>query len=264
MAELVWDKLGERIYETGLDKGVLYLSDGTAIPWNGLTSVIEKFDRESSSVYYDGMKINQIVSLGSFSASMKAITYPDEFVEIEGLDEFKTGVFYGDQKPKTFGLCYRTLIGNELEGDSSGYKLHIIYNLMATPTDKTYASITSDPSIVEFEWDISAIPEEVSGFCPTAHIVVDSTKVEPLLLEELEAILYGSSTVDALLIPMSELVLFISNWYRMDIVDNGDGTWSAIVNDESLITVDELERSFTISSDTIVMLDADTFEISDL
>ncbi len=109
---MVWDRVGDRVYETGLDKGVLYLPDGSAVPWNGLTAIIEQFNKESSSVYYDGMKISDLVVLGEFAASMKAVTYPDEFVELEGLGSPRGGLFFGDQRPQTFGLCYRTQIGN--------------------------------------------------------------------------------------------------------------------------------------------------------
>lgn len=263
MPVLVWDKVGDRLYETGLDRGVLYLPDGSAVPWNGLTSIIEKFDKETSPVYYDGMKITDLVVLGDFAATMRAVTYPDEFVEIEGLGEARRGLFYGDQRPQSFGLCYRTQIGNDLEGDLSGYKVHILYNLIAIPSEKTYASITSDPSLVEFEWSITAVPQEVPGFRPTAHLVFDSRKLDPWLLEDLEAKLYGSSSAVAALIPMPELVSFISEWYRVKIVDNGDGTWTAISARDGFIDINEIERFFTIVNINAVYLNETTFVISD-
>jgi hypothetical protein len=263
MPVLVWDKVGDRVYETGLDRGVLYLPDGSAVPWNGLTSIIEQFSSESSPVYYDGMKVNELVVLGDFAASMKAVTYPDEFVELEGLAPVRRGIFYADQRPQTFGLCYRTQIGNDLEGEAAGYKIHIIYNVTAIPSEKSYASLTDDPSLVEFEWNITAVPEEVPGFRPTAHIVIDSRTTDPWLLEELEAVLYGNTAADAALIPMLDLVTFIGNWYRVQIVDHGDGTWSAISAREGYIDVNEIEQLFILSNVNAVYLDEDTYQISD-
>lgn len=262
MPEIVWDKIGDRTYETGLDRGVLYLPDGSAVPWNGLTSIIESFDKESSPVYYDGMKINDLIVLGDFEASMKAVTYPDEFVELEGLSPAKEGLFYSDQMPKAFGLCYRTQIGNDLEGDVSGYKIHVLYNVTAIPNQKTYASVSSEPSLVEFEWNITAVPEEIPGFRPTAHIIIDTRDVDPWLLEEIEAILYGSTLADASLIPMSELVSYIENWYRVRIVDNGDGTWTATAERDGFISFG-VDGFFEITAVNAVYLDEDTYQISD-
>lgn len=258
---IVWDKVEDRTYETGLDRGVLYLPDGSAVAWNGLTSIIESFDKESSPVYFDGMKISDLVVLGDFEATMTAVTYPEEFVELEGLAPVKQGLFYADQKPQTFGLCYRTKIGNSLEGDEVGYKIHIIYNLTAIPNDKTYASTGSDPSLVPFEWKITAVPEELPGFRPTAHIVIDSRDIDPWLLEDLEMMLYGTSTVESVLIPMPDLVEFINEWYRVQIVDNGDGTWIANSLREGLIFVN-LSGYFEIVGVNAVYLDDDTYMIS--
>lgn len=262
MATLAWDKVGSRVYETGLDRGVLYLPDGSAIPWNGLTSIIESFDKEVSPVYYDGMKINDLIVLGDFAATMKAVTYPEEFVELESLATSRRGIFFDDQPPQMFGLCYRTKIGNDLEGDEAGYKIHLIYNVIAVPNEKTYATTSVDPSLVEFEWNISAVPEEVPGFRPTAHIVIDSRSVDPWLLEDLEQMLYGSSHADAALIPMPDLVNYINTWYRLKIIDNGDGTWTAISKRDSQIVIG-FEDMVTIFEANAVYLDEDTYEISD-
>lgn len=259
---IVWDKVEDRTYETGLDRGVLYLPDGSAVPWNGLTSVIESFDKESSPVYYDGMKISDFLVLGDFSAKMTAVTYPDEFVELEGLAPVKQGLFYADQRPQTFGLCYRNKIGSSLEGDEAGYKIHIIYNVTAIPSDKTYASSGADPSLVPFEWNLTAVPEEVPGFRPTAHIVIDSRDIDPWLLEDLETMLYGASLAEAVLLPMPELATYISEWYRVKIVDNGDGTWTATSVRDGLINIG-LDGYFEIVGVNAVYLDEDTFVISD-
>lgn len=264
MPQLEWNTVGDRVYESGLDKGVLYLPDGSAVPWNGLTAVIERFNREVSPVYYDGMKISEHVIIGEFAATMKALTYPDEFVEIEGLGVKRPGVFYGDQSPKTFGLCYRTQIGEEIEGDEVGYKIHIIYNLIAVPKEKSYGTVNASPSIMEFEWDITAIPEEVDGFHPTAHIVLDSRKIDPWLLEDLEAQLYGNMTNNAVLIAMPELVSMINNWYRVKITDHGDGTWSATSMRDGFISFTDSESTlFQIVQINAVYVDENTYIISD-
>lgn len=262
MPQLVWDKVGSRVYESGLDKGVLYLPDGTAVPWNGLTSIIEQFDKESSPVYYEGMKINDLVVLGDFSASMKAVTYPDEFLELEGLASDRRGMFYADQAPQMFGLCYRTMIGNDLQGEGVGYKLHILYNVTALPSEKTYATISAEPSLVEFEWNITAVPEEVPGFRPTAHIVIDSRNFDPWLIAELEDMLYGTSLSDASLIPMPELISYINAWYRVKIIDHGDGTWTAVSERDGFIKFG-IEDYFEIIGVNAVYLDDVTFVLSD-
>ncbi len=263
MPGLVWDKIGDRSYETGLDRGVLYLPDGSAVPWNGLTSIIEKFDKTTLPVYYEGMKVSELIELGDFSATMKAVTYPVEFVEIEGLASARRGLFYGDQRPQAFGLCYRTQIGNDLEGDVVGYKIHILYNLTAIPSDKTYASMSADPALVEFEWNITAVPEEVPGMRPTAHIVIESHKIDPWLLEELETMLYGDTGAYAVLLPMPELVAYIGGWYRVKIIDHGDGTWSAISQREGLIELNVTEQLFTLMGVNALYLNDTTYLLSD-
>lgn len=264
MAQLVWDRVGERTFESGLDRGVLYLPDGSAVPWNGLTDIIEKFDKDSSPVYYDGMKINELVTLGSFSATLRAITYPDEFTEFEGSAPLRRGVLFNDQPPQLFCLCYRTKVGDDVKGQDANYKLHIIYNLIAVPTDKSYSSISDDPSLVEFEWDISAIPEEVPGFAPTAHITLDSRNFDPFLLEDIEHILYGSVKGPAMLLSMQDFVTFINEWYRVKIIDNGDGTWTAVSDRPGFIQfMTAAEDFFQIVNVNAVYLDDDTYEISD-
>lgn len=261
MVKITWDNVEDRTYESGLDRGVLYLPDGSGVPWNGLTSVVETYTKESSPVYYEGMKINELVTFGDFEAKMTAVTYPDEFTDIEGFASPKKGVFYGEQPSKFFCLCYRTSIGNSLEGDV-GYKLHIIYNILAIPSDKTYATVSDDPSLVEFEWSLVAVPEEVPGFSPTAHIVLDSREIDPWLIDDLETMLYGSSSSDAALIPMSELVSYISEWYRVKITDNGDGTWTATTQRDGFISFG-LYDYFSITGVNAIYLDDVTFEISD-
>jgi len=262
MTNLVWDKLEDRKYQNGLDRGVLYLPDGTGVPWNGLTSVIENFDRETSPVYFDGMKINDLVVLGSFSATMKAITYPEEFVELEGLAPAKPGLFYSDQMPQAFGLCYRTVV-NDTDGNVVSYRIHIVYNVTAIPNERTYETLKAEVSLSEFEWNIVAVPEETPGFRPTAHLIIETDKIDPWLLEDIEKILYGSSYAIARLLPMPELVEYISSWFRVQIIDNGDGTWTAIDRRDAFIHFGPEDGYFEITGANAVYIDENTYIISD-
>lgn len=264
MPKLVWDKIEDRVYESGLDQGVLYLPNGSAVAWSGLTSVVEHSSSEVTPVYFDGRKINDLVVPGDFSATMKAITYPDEFSEFEGIGELRNGVFVGDQKPKPFDLGYRTRVGNAAEGDSANFKLNLIYNVTAIPSDKSYATLGQDPSLVEFEWNLTAIPEEIPGFLPTAHLVFDSRELDPWLLEELEAMFYGTTAAIPSLLPMLDLVDYVSTWYRVKITDNGDGTWTATTQRDGFITIlNAVEGTFKIEHVNAVYVDEDEFIISD-
>lgn len=269
MAPLVWDQVGSRTFENGLDRGVLYLPDGSAVPWNGLTAVIEKFDKKTNPIYFDGMKVNDLPELGDFSATMKAVTYPDEFVDLEGVAPLRQGVYAGDQKPKTFGLCYRTLIGDDLEGPDAGYRINILYNVTAIPMERTYASISQDPTLIEFEWALTAVPQEIEGMRPTAHIMIDSRDVDPWLLEDLEAILYGNGFDDATLLPMDDLIAFLNDWLRVSVIDNGDGTWTATSVRDGFIFI-SLTGSFRIEDVNAIYLSdviwqmQDTRDITDI
>jgi len=206
-------------------------------------------------------KINEFVSLGEFTASMKALTYPDEFVVLEGAATLKHGMYVNNQKPQRFGLCYRTRIGNDQKQDA-GYKIHLIYNVLAIPSDKAYATMSGDISPVEFEWTLSTIPEEVPGLRPTAHITINSLEMDPWLLQEIESILYGDSVSDASLISMEDLISYVTEWYRVRIIDNGDGTWTAVAERNGYITI-QADQYFDIVNINARYLDEVTFLISD-
>ena len=260
MATLVWDQVGDRIYENGLDRGVLYLSDGSGIVWNGLVKVSEAFDVASTPIYFDGAKVNDVVTLGDYAATLTALTYPDEFLEYEGIVEFRAGAYLGNQPLKTFGLSYRTQINSDTE--AGGYKLHILYNLTAIPSDQTYETMTDSSEAMEFEWTITAVPEERVGRRPTAHVILDSRKIEPDLLAEIEGVLYGNADSDATLLTFSNLLDFIE--FTVVIIDHGDGTWTAISQREGFITDDGTgDGEFTIDNVNATYSDADTFDISD-
>lgn len=200
MARLEWDKTGERFYETGTDRGVLYPTAdgggyGTGVPWNGLTAVTESpSGAEATALYADNTKYLSLMSVEEFGATLEAYTYPDEFAECDGSASIATGVVIGQQERKSFGLSYRTKVGNDIEGDDLGYKIHIIYGVKASPSEKSYATINDSPEAVTFSWELTTTPVNVAGFKPTASITIDSTKANPTDLVSLEKILYGDES----------------------------------------------------------------------
>ena len=243
MAVLVWDKTGAKKFETGLDRAVLYLSDGSAVPWNGLLSVVEHNDKDMTPIYYDGKKVGDQVSLGDYSATMTALTYPDEFIELEGSGKLRSGLYLGDQPSQTFSLCYRTRIGNDVDGDTSGYKIHILYNVTAVPSDKSYSTLSDSPGPVQFEWTINAVPEEVSGFRPTAHIVINSHDIAPALLTYFETILYGSAGQNAALLPMSTIISYIT----------ASSVWGAtLTTNPKYMTIDSNGNIYTLNNNNTI------------
>lgn len=212
MTALVWDAAGTRTWEAGCDRGVLYLSDGSGVPWNGLTSVDEKpVGFTTQPLYFEGIKYNEIVKIGDWSATLKAYTYPDEFLEYEGILEIKNGLYAGGQDTQLFGLCYRTGIGNDLTQEA-GYKIHMLSNLTAVPSNPSYRSHSPKVNINEFEWTLTAIPQQIDGLRPTAELIFDTTKSSPEFTAEIEAILYGDDVTAARLPRLEELVNFADGW----------------------------------------------------
>ena len=195
--KLVWDKTGEHYYETGVKNGVLYpmSASGTypkGVAWNGLTAITESpSGAEATALYADDIKYLNLMSNEEFGATVEAYTYPDEFAECDGSASLTEGVYIGQQARKTFGLCYRTTLGNDSKGNDYGYKLHIIYGAMASPSEKAYSTINDSPDAITFSWELSTTPVAVANFKPTASLTIDSTKVEAQKLAALEEILYG-------------------------------------------------------------------------
>lgn len=215
MAELIWDQIGERIYETGVDRGVLYIPDATGayvdgVAWNGLTSVSEApSGAEPNAQYADNIKYLNLYSAEEFSATIEAFTYPDEFAQFDGLSVPTPGVNIGQQTRRGFGLCYRTLVGNDLEANDYGYKLHLIYGCQASPSEKAFNTVNDSPEPIAFSWEISTTPVAVPDLKPTSVITVDSTQVEAADLTALEAILYGDEVEDPRLpLPGEIITLF--------------------------------------------------------
>lgn len=211
MAKLTWDATGERIYETGVRNGVLYPMDKGVYPkgvvWNGLITVTESpSGAESTPLYADDIKYLNLISAEEFGATVEAYTYPDEFAACDGTATLAEGVVIGQQPRKTFGMSYRTVIGNDVENENYGYKLHLIYGAVASPSEKAYATINDSPEAITFSWELTTTPVAVTGHKPTASLTIDSTKVDPAKLTALEGILYGSEDTEARL-PLPDEIL---------------------------------------------------------
>lgn len=261
MTTLQWHQSGDKVYEAGLDRGVLYVDGMDGVAWNGLVSVEENNNNEIEPVYWDGIKFNDLVTLGDFSGRITAYTYPEEFELCEGVEEDQLGVFVSDQPLSRFGLSYRTLIGEGNAGSTTGYKIHCLYNLTAKPSTRARNTLSLDSTPINFQWDITAIPEYLEGHRPTAHLMIDSRKVDPYLLSDIEDILYGNETRGATLPSMRALTSFIRKWDRLIIQDNGDGTWTAIAQDDGII-LQITDDEYQITADNVTYLDADTYTIS--
>lgn len=215
MAKITWDNTGEKIYETGVDHGVLYPQVSGAYPkgvaWNGLINVSENpSGAEPSPIYADNIKYVNLMSAEEFGATVEAYIYPDEFAECDGSKSLSEGVYIGQQNRTPFGMCYRTKIGNDVEGDAYGYKLHLIYGALASPTEKAYATVNDSPEAITFSWELSTTPVNVKGGKPTALLTIDSTKANAEKLAALEAILYGSETEEARLPLPDEIATLFS------------------------------------------------------
>lgn len=196
MSKIVWDKTGERFYETGVKQGVLYIPTAgvysKGVAWNGLTAVTESpSGAEATPLYADDIKYLNLLSAEEFGCTIEAYTYPDEFAACDGSAELAKGVSIGQQARTTFGLSYKTTVGNDVDGNDHGYKLHLIYGCLAAPSEKAYATINDSPEAITFSWEVTTTPVSVSGFKPTACITIDSTKVDSVKLTALEEILYG-------------------------------------------------------------------------
>lgn len=203
MARLVWDQTGERLYETGVKMGVLYpISEAgkydKGVAWNGLTAVSESpSGAEPTALYADDIKYLNLMSNEEFGGSIEAYTYPEEFEQCDGSASIAKGVKIGQQSRKTFGLCYRTTLGNDVDSNDYGYKLHLIYGALASPSEKAYNTINDSPEAITFSWEFSTTPVNVEGHKPTACITIDSTQCDPDKLQALEDVLYGKDDIEA-------------------------------------------------------------------
>jgi hypothetical protein len=216
--KLEWDKVGERTFETGVNKGVLYPSDGAGgyaegVVWNGLIGVSENpSGAEQTPLYADNIKYLSLTSAEEFGATIEAYTYPDEFGKCDGSAEIAAGIQIGQQKHEMFGLAYTTAIGDDIEGDTAGYKIHIIYGAQAKPSARAYKTINDSPEAITFSWEVTTTPVNVTGFKPTASLIIDSTKVAEADMAALEKALYGGSEVGEtpMLLTPDEIVALIT------------------------------------------------------
>ena len=211
MSRSKWDETTKRLYETGIDRGVLYPRDPTTgaykdgVAWNGLTAANEApSGAEPTALYADNIKYLNLLSAEEFALTLEAYTYPDEFAACNGEAELTPGVTLGQQKRIGFGLCYRTRVGNDVDGSDHGYKIHIVYGCQASPSARDYATINDSPEALTLSWEISTTPIEVEGFKPTAYVVIDSTKFEPEKMKKLEDKLYGTDTDGKPTLPMPD------------------------------------------------------------
>ena len=213
MAILKWDQTSERLYETGVKKGVLYVYDsekneyGTGVAWNGLTAVTESpSGAEATPLYADDIKYLNLMSTEEFGGTIEAYTYPEQFAACNGEASLAAGVTIGAQPRKTFGFSYVTTVGNDTEGNDHGYKIHLVYGALASVSERAYASINDSPEAITFSWEFTTTPVEVEGHKPTAIVTIDSTKVDATKLKALEAKLYGSESEEPTLVMPSEII----------------------------------------------------------
>lgn len=215
MARLVWDNAGERLFETGVKNGVLYVQDedGTymdGVVWNGLTAVTESpSGAEETPLYADDIKYVVFYSNEEFGATIEAYTYPEEFEQCDGSADLGAGVKVGQQARRSFGLVYKTSVGNDIQGQDFGYKIHIIYGAKAAPSEKAYATVNDSPEAITFSWEVSTVPVPVDGFKPTSTVVIDSTKCDPEILQVIEDKLFGNDDDNAQLLLPNEIQVLL-------------------------------------------------------
>jgi hypothetical protein len=231
MTAIIWDDVTTRFFETGIDRGVLYLQEAGAypegVPWNGLTAVEESTSRSSESLYFNGSKYLDIPIFDDFAGTLKAITYPDELLECEGTLSIRNGFYADNQNQKRFGLSYRTLIGNDSDGIDHGYKIHILFNLSAFPSSVSYSTMGENVEPQEFSWTINSNAILIPNMRPTSHLIIDSRKVSPAGLANLEILLYGADGIVPHLPSITQIIEALSTEFVLIYV-NGDGTWTAV------------------------------------
>lgn len=225
-----WDKIGSRFFETGVDRGVFYPAVGPGVPWNGLISIQEDEDAVSQTVLYlDGVRYTTVVELSSFLAVLSAITFPEEFEPYDGTEGFLKG-----QTRKTFSLSYRTLIGSDLQESGSAYKIHLVYNALADPSDRNNQSLNVNLEITPFEWILTTTPITIPDFRASAHLIVDSRTTNPEVLETLEGWLYGTSVTTPRMPSINEVLNLFDQYAIFQVVDNGNGTATITGPDEAV------------------------------
>ena len=217
MAKLIWDKVGERFYETGVSNCALYVYNDTAqdfgagVAWNGITSITETpSGAEANPIYADNIKYLSLLSAEEFGASIEAYTYPEEFEECDGSAAITPGVMVGQQARKKFCIAYKTIKGNDIQNDAYGYKLHLIYNCNAAPSERAYSTINDSPEAIAFSWEISTTPVAVTGHKPTSILTIDSAKVDAVKLASVEEALFGGDSTEAKILMPDEVLAMLA------------------------------------------------------
>lgn len=262
MTRLTWADPGTRLYETGLDRGVLYVDGIDAVPWSGLISVEENpVGGEARGYYQDGQMYLQFATPEGFQAQITAFYSPAEFDLCDGVAPIATGFYATQQARRQFGLSYRSKLGNDLEGSDHAYKIHLIYNALATPAPRTHNTMNDSPEAETLSWNITTKPIDMPyGLKPSAHLIIDTTKTYPGMVEAIEDILYGANASNARLPGPEEVAEIIGAYDDFVLVDNGDGTFT-VTGRDSLVYMND-ETSFTIISDEARMVDANTYTLT--
>lgn len=264
MTQLQWNSVGRRRYEIGIDRGVLYIPrEEIAVPWDGLIGMDEISDTVVEPFYFNGVKYFDYVSTGDFKGTLKAFTYPQEFELFDGvLESPANGIFITGQRPTgVFHLSYRTMIGNDVDGVSGGYKIHVLYNLTAAPSDKSYATMDAEPAAYEFVWDLSSVPVAAFNLRPTSHIIFDTTKMHESAIYEVERILYGTDETEPKVLSVDEFETLTSTASDVVIVDRGDGTWTATGSDYYIKAQPEYGQ-FLIEGANAIFTNDTTYQIT--
>jgi len=261
MAKITWDTAGSRFYETGVDRGVLYLDGQAGVPWSGLRSVeMNPTGGGSKSYYLDGNKYLVASSTEEFGATINAFVYPPEFGQCDGTSSARPGLILTQQRRKQFGFSYRTKVGSDLDGDF-GYKIHLVYNALAEPSARNYSSVGEDVEPIEFSWTITTRPPVIPGFKRTSHIEIDSRTTSKEVMGLLEETLYGNDDEQAKLPTFTELLAIFDAFFVFVLTDNGEGIWTISGPDEAISQLDDITLLFDWP--TVVPVDANTYTISD-
>lgn len=263
MPRLNWDNTGERLYETGVDRGVLYVGDQPGVSWTGLTAVEENPSGGSPRPYYlDGVKYLNIPSAEEFEGTISAFTYPQEFAVCEGITPFHAGLLVTQQIRKSFGLSYRTRVGNDLSGTDHAYKIHIVYNALAAPSQRTFNSVGDSEELADFSWAITTRAPVASGYRRSAHVIVDTRYTNPNTVSAVEDILYGSDIGPSRIPGLLELLDVFETHSTVIVTDNGDGTFTVSGPDNIVQMIDS--DTFQIDWASAIYIDVDSYTLSSL
>jgi hypothetical protein len=259
LTRMIWDAVGTRFYENGIDRGVLYIGTQPGVPWNGLTSITDdSISGTSKSYYVDGEKYLNEISREEFQATLTAFTYPDQFEVCNGNSAVRPGILVTKQEHVPFGLSYRTMTGNDT--DSIYYRIHILYNLLASPAGRTYKTFSDNVEVDDFSWTLTSVPPVVDGYRRSSHIIIDTRNMESPLVSGIEDILYGTNGTNGRLPSFTELIDLIDTNNALIVVDNGDGTYTLTA---PLADMPMLDGSiFQLTWPTAVFIDTDRYTIS--